>query len=235
MLGRMSEKLQIGAILLLGGEGARFGSAIPKQFHWLEGKRIYEHALKTLANSCLFDEILLVCHKDWIDLPYEGVVSGGKTRQESSYLGLKAFKKRPDIVLIHDGVRPFVTETILRNNVQGAIEWGAVDTCIPSADTIVHAPDGEFIDSIPKRKEFLRGQTPQTFRMDWILEAHQKALEDGIENATDDCQLILRLGRKVYVVPGDEQNIKITSEIDLFIANQIIKNSLRIANTANKL
>jgi len=217
----MYQAKRIGAILLMGGEGQRFGSATPKQFHLLGEKKIYQHTLDALVDSSLFDEIILVCHPDWIDLSHKGVVKGGKTRQESSYSGLMAFRQRPDIVLIHDAVRPFVSERILRENVEGAILKGAVDTCIPSADTLVHAIDGMAIDAIPTRKEYFRGQTPQTFRMEWICEAHERALAEGIENASDDCRLVLRLGKKVFIVLGDEQNIKITSELDLFIAEQL--------------
>src|SRR3990167_2638034 len=200
--------MQIGAILLMGGEGLRFGTDTPKQFLMLGSKPIYRHALDTMNSSGLFDEIILVCHPNWIDLPHDGVIVGGKTRQESSYWGLKGFKTLPDIVLIHDAVRPFVSERILKENVEGAIRFGAIDTCIPSADTIVHAPSGTSLNSIPNRKEYMRGQTPQTFRIDWIREAHEKALADGIENASDDCQLVLRTGRPVHIVMGDEKNIK---------------------------
>lgn len=213
-----------GAILLMGGEGRRFGSEIPKQFHLLSGKPIYQHTLGAIVSAGFFDEIILVTHSDWLDLHLEGVkvVTGGKTRQASSLNGLRAFSKKPDIVLIHDAVRPFVTERILRENVAGAMEWGAVDTCIPTADTLVHAPGGRVIATIPKREEYLRGQTPQTFRMDWIVEAHEKALAEGIENASDDCRLVLRLGRPVHVVAGEERNLKITSELDLFLAEQLL-------------
>ncbi len=210
---------RIGAILLMAGAGERLGSEIPKQFLLLGSKKIYRHALDTFRTSGLFDEIVLVCHPNWIDrLQEETAVVGGKTRQESAYCGLKGFKIRPDIVLIHDAVRPFVTEKILKENVEAAIQFGAVDTCIPSMDTLVHAPGGKVIGSIPNRGEYLRGQTPQTFRMDWILEAHERTHQD---NASDDCQLVLRLGKKVHVVLGDEKNIKITTEFDLRIAEQI--------------
>jgi 2-C-methyl-D-erythritol 4-phosphate cytidylyltransferase len=221
----MHQGKRIGAILLMGGEGQRFGSFMPKQFHILGTEPIYLHTLNALVQSAFFDEIILVCHPDWIDLPHEGIVRGGRTRQESSYLGLQAFKQRPDIVLIHDAVRPFVTERTLKENIEAAIQWGAVDTCIPSADTLVYAPDGQTITSIPKRAEFLRGQTPQTFLMDWILQAHEQALVDGIENSSDDCSLVLRIGKKVHIVLGDERNMKITSEFDLFLATQMIYHS----------
>lgn len=223
---------RIGAVLLMGGEGRRFGSEVPKQFHLLDGKPVYRYALETLAASGFFQEIVLVCHPDWMEEAKETgfrCVAGGKTRQESSYLGLKGFLKKPDIALIHDAVRPFVTASILRENIQAAIAWGAADTCIPSADTVVYAPDakeGRFIAHVPKREEVWRGQTPQTFRFDWILEAHEKAAHDGVENASDDCQLILKAGRRVRVVEGDEKNGKITSALDLMFAEQILSNLL---------
>jgi 2-C-methyl-D-erythritol 4-phosphate cytidylyltransferase len=212
---------RIGAILLMGGEGRRFGSTTPKQFHQLGGKEVFRHALELFVGMGIFDEIILVCHRDWM-VTVEGlrVVEGGETRQESSYRGLKSFVKKPDVVLIHDAVRPFVTEQIVRENVAGAMQWGAVDTCIASADTVVHAPGGEIIQEIPRREEYLRGQTPQTFRMDWILEAHEEAKRTGIENASDDCRLVLRMGREIHVVKGEERNMKITSELDIFIAEQ---------------
>ena len=209
---------KIGAILLMAGEGLRMGSDLPKQFLLLGDRPVYSHALDALISSALFDEIVLVCHPQWLHLMKQRAITGGKTRQESSYLGLKGFRNRPDIVLIHDAVRPFVTEEILKKNVEGAIRFGAIDTCIPSVDTLVYAPDQTMIQSIPNRSHYLRGQTPQTFRMDWILEAHEKALEAGIENATDDCRLVLQLGKPVHIVLGSENNLKITSESDLIMA-----------------
>jgi 2-C-methyl-D-erythritol 4-phosphate cytidylyltransferase len=220
----MFEGKTVGAILLMAGVGQRFGSPVPKQFHLLAGKEVYRHTLETLTASHLFDEIILVAHPDWMDIAHEEarLVTGGKTRQESSYLGLKAFKKPVDIVLIHDAVRPFATQKILTENVAGAIRWGAVDTCIPTADTLVHAPSGSEIASIPNRAEYMRGQTPQTFRMDWIVQAHEKALSEGIENASDDCRLVLRMGKPVHIVLGNERNLKITSEFDLSIAEHLM-------------
>ncbi len=221
----MIEGLRVGAILLMGGEGVRFGGQIPKQFRCLGQKKIYLYPLEVLKASRLFDEILLVCHRDWIEIVKREtsvrVVEGGKTRQESSYRGLLGFDRRPDVVLIHDAVRPFVNERILKENVEQAIVHGAVDTCIPTADTLVHAPGGQLISHIPKREEYLRGQTPQTFRTDWIMEAHERALKEGIENASDDCRLVLHCGHPVKVVIGEERNLKITSEFDLLLAEQM--------------
>lgn len=213
---------RIGAVLLMGGEGRRFGSERPKQFHRLSGKAVYEVTLESFLSAAFIDEIVLACHPDW-EVPSEGiirVVGGGETRQESSYRGLLGFTTPPDIVLIHDAVRPFVTPEILRQNALLAMEYGAVDTCIPSTDTLVHSIDGETIHSIPNRAEYLRGQTPQSFSYPLILEAHEQTKE---KNASDDCRLVIEMGHPVHIVPGDENNIKITSELDLFIAEQLFR------------
>lgn len=218
---------RVGAVLLMAGSGFRFGKAVPKQFHLLGSKKVYLYTLDVLLKLNVFDEIVLVAPKDWLggvklEAPGVCVVEGGKSRQESSLLGLNAFAIRPDIVLIHDAVRPFVSEEILLNNIQKAIEYGAVDTCIPSADTLVYAPGGDEIASVPKREEFLRGQTPQTFRFSWIWEAHLAFQAQGVSNLHDDCQLVLAQGRPVYVVRGSDANFKITTELDLLFANLVI-------------
>lgn len=237
MRGKMFEGKRIGALLLMGGEGKRFGSAIPKQFCRLGKKRVYEYALETLLNMQIFDEILLVCHSDWIHSvaqnlpPTVRIISGGSTRQQSSFLGLKGFLTPPDIVLIHDAVRPLVSTQILQKNVELALEKGAVDTCIPSADTLVHVPDQTSIAHIPPREQYLRGQTPQTFCYDWVLRAHEKAEQEGIQNATDDCRLLLSLGFPIQVVWGEEKNLKITTEWDLKIAELFLTQDERVPSS----
>ncbi len=207
------------AVLLTAGTGSRFGSSIPKQFHEIDGKKIYLHTLERLMESALFDEIILVCHPEWIDQVQQEtngvkIVAGGATRQESSYLGLLACKAKKH-VLIHDAVRPFVSIRILQDNIEAVKKFGAVDTCTPSPDTIVHSVDGKHITNIPIRAHYLRGQTPQTFAYDLILEAHQKTEKKG---CSDDCSLVLDLGHPVHIVQGEEENFKITTEHDLQIA-----------------
>lgn len=219
----MYQGQRIGALLLMGGTGERFGDSLPKQFHLLGDKRVYLHTLEMFRKTAVFDEILLVCHPDWINLVREEVpdlrvVAGGATRQESSFIGLQNFSPPPEIVVIHDAVRPFVTEEILRNNIEAAIQHGAADTCIPSTDTLVHAPRGHQIKAIPLREEYLRGQTPQTFRYSCILAAHCAAQKSGTTQATDDCKLVLQQGLSVFIVPGSECNMKITTAWDLQIA-----------------
>jgi 2-C-methyl-D-erythritol 4-phosphate cytidylyltransferase len=233
LLNNKTKKKGIKAILLMGGTGLRFGSEIPKQFHRLGGKKVYLHTLEVFLEANLFEEIVLVCPTAWIgpvktDLaPYPfskiTVIQGGKTRQESSFYGLQACGQETEIVVIHDSVRPFVEGTILKENVAKAIQYKAVDTCIPSADTLVHTIDNQEIHTIPNRSEYLRGQTPQSFDYSLILQAHVKANEEGICNHTDDCSLILKMGHPVHIVMGSQENIKITSELDLLLAEQILR------------
>ena len=227
----MLHEHRVGGLLLMGGQGLRFGSDIPKQFHRLSGKPIYRVTLEVFLSTDLFDEIVLSCHPDWLPLVQEElasmnlpipihVVPGGNTRQESSAKGLQSFKTPPSIVLIHDAVRPFVSSTILKNNALLAIQHGAVDTCISSTDTLVHSPGGLQIQSIPNRADYYRGQTPQSFSYPLIIRAHQASTRT---DSSDDCRLVMELGHPVFLAEGDEHNLKITSELDLFLAEQLFR------------
>ena len=219
----IERKVGISAIILMAGTGNRFGSSLPKQFHLLENKKIYLHTLETFTNSGLFDEILLVCHPDWIEEvaseSYCRVVAGGTTRQESSYLGLKACSPNTRYVVIHDAVRPFVSEEILKANVEAVQLHQAVDTCIPAVDTPVISKNGKEIDTIPLRDYYWRGQTPQSFEYALILGAHETTTR---KNVTDDCSLVLEMGHRVGIVQGSEENIKITTEVDLAFAQTLL-------------
>lgn len=224
----------VGAVILMGGEGRRFGGQIPKQFLILNDRKIYLHTLETFQSAQIFDSIVLACHPDWlIEVQKEAndciVVSGGATRQQSSYLGLKAFPTKPDIVVIHDAVRPFISHEIIKKNLEQAIIHGAVDTCIPSADTLVFAPEKTTIASVPSRDQYMRGQTPQTFLYECILNAHENAIKNGIENCSDDCQLVLKEGKRVQIVLGSESNIKITTEFDLTLAKILVESRQKFA------
>lgn len=220
----------------MGGEGIRFNSALPKQLHNIGGRPIFIHTLEQFLKMDCWHEIILPTPIKWIDKVLKEVaslsnshlvrvVAGGSTRQHSSYLGLLACHVNTDYVVIHDGVRPFVTEEILQSNLEAVKIYKAVDTCIPSADTLVHSKEGSLIDNIPCRKELLRGQTPQSFSFKLILEAHKQALENSIVNSSDDCSLVLSLGHPVKIVLGSDLNIKITTELDLFLAERILYRS----------
>lgn len=219
----------VAGILLMGGIGKRFGKPIPKQFTLLAGKEVFEHTLLVFQQSHLFDEIILVCPKEWISHvqnlvpPSIRLVAGGSTRQASSFAGIQATSPTADIVVLHDAVRPFITEELLKKTIEAASLYGAVDTCIPTTDTIVSGSTA--ITSIPDRSTLFRGQTPQSFKKALLLDAHIRTCK---QDATDDCQLIHDLGIPVHILLGNEKNIKITTELDLFIAEQIIRMNTRI-------
>ncbi len=238
----MYKNKKIALILLMGGVGNRFSSDIPKQFYNLSGKKIYIRTLDAFYKLNIFDEIVLPCKKEYIPQVKEDlkayknikVIEGGSTRQKSSYQALKSLNN-PNIVVIHDSVRPFVSKKIIIENILAAIKYKAVDTCINSTDTLVITHEN-FIKNIPNRNIFLRGQTPQSFEYKLILSAHEKAIKNNILNKTDDCQLVLE-NNKVFIVNGDENNIKITTKLDLFLAEQLLRLKLEKVtfNIKNKL
>lgn len=225
----MYKNYKFSLILLLSGKGTRFESDTPKQFHNLSGKKIYLHSLDKFYNLNVFDEIILVCLKDWIETvkneitDYKNVkiVAGGSTRQRSSFSGLQICNN-PDFVVFHDAVRPFVSERTIMENLEAAIKYKAVDTCIRSTDTLVEINKENKIEKIPDRSSFLRGQTPQTFSFPLIFQAHKQACEKNNFSATDDCQLVIDK-TKIHVVFGDENNIKITTRLDLFLAEHLLR------------
>lgn len=212
----------------MAGSGTRFSSQIPKQFHHLSGKKIYQHTLEKFLTTRFFSRIILVCAPKYMqqikkevsfsDQVY--VVEGGQNRQESSLKGLLACPSDTEIVVIHDAVRPFVSKEILQKNISLARLHKAVDTCIPSSDTLVHTVDLKHIHTIPPRNQYVRGQTPQSFFYPLILEAH---LSTSKKNSSDDCSLVLAKNHSVHITEGSEYNIKITTELDLFLAEQIFR------------
>lgn len=225
-------------IILAGGCGARMGNMDrPKQFIEVYGKPLIIYTLEAFENSEYIDEILISCHKDYIEdmkiwcRKYEitkekYIIEGGNTRQESSYKALETLKDNvydDDIVVIHDSARPLITLEIIKNNVLYAKEYGAVDTVIPTDDTIIRSVDESTISNVPVRKELYIGQTPQSFKFAHILDAHLKAKEDKIDNATDDCQLVLNCNQNVHLVSGDKLNLKITRFEDLTLFKAILK------------
>ena len=131
--------------------------------------------------------------------------------------------KDDDIVVIHDAARPLISQRIINENIVAAKKFGAVDTVIPSADTIVKSIDEITINEVPKRSELYLGQTPQSFTYKLIMDSHKKSIEDKTSNATDDCQLVLALNKDVHLVKGDKLNFKVTTFEDLLLLKSVIK------------
>lgn len=223
------------AIILAGGEGNRFNSEVPKQFVKLAGKLVIEHTIDVFERHSLIDEVYITVHKNFYNLmedtiqrnaykKVKKILIGGATRQESSKIGVFACENDVKKVLIHDAVRPFISEETISNVIIALDKFSAVDVAIPSADTIIEVSDEKIIRDIPPRKYLLRGQTPQGFWLSVIKKAHVLSKKDGYNGAVDDCSLILRydLGN-IYVVDDLEYNMKITYPIDIHIADKIFQ------------
>lgn len=223
------------AILLMGGTGTRLKRSQPKQFLPLGGKKVYQWALDTFLEIPFFEEIILVCNPEFLEEVRRdlnsysekvSLVAGGETRRESSFIGLKSCGSSTDFVVIHDAVRPFVSVDLILRNLREVIKTGACDTCIPATDTMVEG-DGLTIRHVPDRQRMYQGQTPQSFRYDWVVEAHQQAIKE--EDPSDDSQLLLNIGKPVSIVLGSEENHKITSAWDWKIAQWQAEQSLSFA------
>jgi 2-C-methyl-D-erythritol 4-phosphate cytidylyltransferase len=221
------------AVILAGGTGERMNETTPKQFLELDGKPVIIHTLGHFEKSILISSIVVVCHEDYMEGLDElikqnnikkacRIVRGGKTRQESAFIGIKNCPPGTEIVLIHDAVRPFVDESIIRDTLSAAEEAGAAGAAINVSDTII-IKKGDFIEKIPDRGILKRIQTPQGFRYKAILKAHQWALENGITDSTDDCGLVLAMGGPVKLVKGSTRNMKITDQADLFLAESLAR------------
>jgi 2-C-methyl-D-erythritol 4-phosphate cytidylyltransferase len=224
---------EVTAIVLSGGTGSRFqGSFIPKQFVEIEGKPILAYCLDTYEALPMIDEIALVINEKYEQLYYDicstfgylkvrKFIPGGATRQESVSRGLRAIDLC-EIVVVQDGVRPFSSEKSIAEAIEAARIHGAADVVVPALDTIVEERDG-FIVSIPDRTHLRRGQAPQTFRYEVLVKAHEHARATGTQEATDDAQLVLASGGQVRAVEGTFEGFKVTTNIDLLFAQQVLE------------
>ncbi|SHF47072.1 2-C-methyl-D-erythritol 4-phosphate cytidylyltransferase [Caldanaerobius fijiensis DSM 17918] len=219
--------MKVCALIMAAGKGRRMQMDKNKVFLPLNGKPIITYSVETIKKSGI-DDIVVVTSKDDIDFCSNEIlkgyevryVEGGAERQISVYNGLMAIKETNcDLVLIHDGARPFVTESIIRESIEAAIEHGAAAVGVKVKDTIKVVKDG-FILHTPPRESLWAVQTPQVFRYDLILKAHQKAIEDNFLS-TDDTVLVERMGIKVRMIEGAYRNIKITTPEDIYIAEAL--------------
>jgi 2-C-methyl-D-erythritol 4-phosphate cytidylyltransferase len=208
------------------------GQEIPKQFIAIQGKPIFVYTLEKLDSCSAVDDVVLVVSSDyenaikrtiteWSIRKVSRVVVGGKERQDSVGRGLENLTDDVGIVAIHDSVRPFVSVEKIRDVIESARERGAAILAIPVKDTVKKADDG-WVEETLDREQLWAVQTPQAFRREWIEAGYEKAKQEGFVG-TDDAMLVERLGHKVYIVDGEEKNIKITSPEDLLWAEQIVK------------
>jgi 2-C-methyl-D-erythritol 4-phosphate cytidylyltransferase len=234
-------------VILVAGKGERFAQDFPKQFSKLAGRRVVEYTLDVFEKSEDIDFILVVSNDLYEDLIWEiiqenkykkimKVISGGSSRFESTLYAIKALDNcsENDNIVFHDGVRPFVTNEIIKRCIKALKKYNAIDTAIDSSDTVIEVDSNNFIKNIPDRSFMKRGQTPQAFKYGTIKQAYEKALQEKRYNFTCDCGVVLSmLDEKVYVVYGDEKNIKITYPIDLYIAEKFIQMGVGGIDTDN--
>ena len=226
--------MSVCAVVPAGGTGIRMGGTVPKQFLELNGKPILYYTLKTLQDCGIISELILVVPEkeyenactDWLGKPeiVTKVVVGGEKRQDSVYNGFCELSPQTEIVLVHDGVRPFLSPRMIEESVDVAREYGAAITAIPVYDTIKRVDTSGLVSQTVDREGLWRVQTPQVFRYKLLKDAFKKANSEKFYG-TDEGTLIEHLGKPVKVVEGSEQNIKITRPEDLRLSEIFISNA----------
>ena len=228
------------AVVFAGGVGSRMNSrSIPKQFLSIHGKPIIIHTLENFENHPEIDAITIACIESGISYLEEllekynikkvkKIVPGGKTGQLSIYHGLCAAEAaasgEKSIVLIHDGVRPFITPQVISENIASVREYGSAITCVRAKETVltVDGYEGMAIKKVLDRKKTCFARAPQSFWLDEILGMQRKALEEGKDNFIDSCSLMQYFGKQLNLVEGPEENIKITTPDDFYIMRALL-------------
>ena len=227
--------MKTGAVIPAAGAGVRMGTGVAKQFMDLGGRPLLAATLHNFEQCPLVESVVLVVPQDKVSYCKEEIVeryrlrkvgqviSGGRRRQDSVRLGLEAVGESFELVLIHDGVRPFVPPEFITRMVSAAAGNRAVIPALPVKETVKEiGADGRVIGT-PDRKNFWLVQTPQVFRYEDVLTAHRRAVEEHWEESTDDALLLEKMGIPVTVVEGLEENIKITTPHDLELARFFLR------------
>ncbi len=229
------------AEILAGGKGTRMGNTeMPKQFLMLGNKPIFIHTVEQFLMNKRIEKILICCPEQWVSYTKDTlkkyisdstkviVVKGGETRNDTILNGCHFIEKNygiqdDDIILTHDAVRPFLTQRIIDDNIDGTLKYGAVDTVVEAFDTIVHSKDGKIITDIPVRNEMYQGQTPQSFNIKLLMSFFNSLTDDEKNILTDACKALVIKGIDVHLVKGEVSNIKITTQYDLKVANGLVE------------
>lgn len=223
------------ALIIAGGVGARMNQDIPKQFINVFNKPVIVYTLEAFQRHPEIDAIEIVCLDGWHDVVYayakqfgisklENIVSGGKNGQDSIRNGLmditKRYNNEDDIVLIHDAIRPMVSERIITDNIRVCREFGNAITVVPCTAAMLKTYDSASTTEQVPRDYLKITQTPQAFFVSDIIDAHKEALSKGITNSVASCTMYIELERKLYLSDGSEKNLKLTTteDIDIFKA-----------------
>ncbi|MFT8668781.1 MAG: IspD/TarI family cytidylyltransferase [Liquorilactobacillus hordei] len=224
------------ALIIAGGVGKRMQQDIPKQFLTIDNKPVIIYTLEAFQQHPSIDVIAVVCVAGWESVlkayarqfnitKLKHIVVGGKNGQDSIRNGLFELKKYyadNGIVLIHDSIRPMVSDEVISDCIVKTRKYGSAIATIPCAEAMMETEDGETSLGSYPREKLLRTQTPQGFYLGDILKAHQKALEKGITNSVASCTLFVELGEQVHFSNGSEKNIKLTTTDDLAIFKALL-------------
>lgn len=243
------------AIIFAGGSGTRMKThGLPKQFLKVGGKTIIVKTLENFEINKQIDKIYIACKEDWIDYLKEEIeqsgirkvakiVKGGESGQDSIYNALHAaYEENPknSIVLIHDGVRPFITQELINQNIEDVKKYGTSITVTPCFETAIQSSNGELVEEVPNRSEMYTAQAPQCFRLGQIIEVHEKVrnTEKGYDGAVDSCNLMRNNGYPVHMTMGPRNNIKVTTPTDYYVIQALYKykqDEYKSENELNKI
>ena len=226
--------------IVAGGTGTIMGADIPKQFLKIGEKPIIVHTISRFLENKNIEKIYLGVHPDWIEYTNKilseynldnsqiSIIKGGTDRNSTVFNIIDLIVNEynindSDIILTHDGVRPFVTQKVINNNIDAALKYGACGTYIPAVDTIIRSQDGNIVSEVPPRPEVFQAQTPQSFNILKLKNTYKSLTEVEKEKLTDTCSVFTIKGLPIHIVEGDVLNMKITTAHDLKIADLIAK------------
>lgn len=225
--------------ILAGGIGKRMGKTeLPKQFLMLGNKPIIVHTIEQFLVNSNVEKIIVAVPENWINYTidlierYIGnneitVIKGGKDRNDTimaicNYIKEEYSIHLDDIIITHDAVRPFITQRIINENIEKCNKYGATDTVVQATDTIVESKEDDMISNIPVRDYMYQGQTPQSFKIEELMDTYYKLTDEEKNILTDACKMYIMKNKKVKLVNGELYNMKITTPYDLKMANMMI-------------
>lgn len=230
----MYKRHHVSVIIAAAGMSNRMGSKINKQFIWIDGKPILAHTIEKFERCRYIDEIIIVSKEEEIEYcrkeivkkyrfkKVSNIIRGGKERQDSVYNGILALNEKTDIVLTHDGARPFIKIESIEEGIKGVLDFGACVIGVPVTDTIKVVDGDNSVTRTPDRSTLWAAQTPQCFLKEILIEGYDYAIK-GRYYATDDSSIVERAGYKVKMIMGNYNNIKITTPEDIVVAESLFK------------
>lgn len=225
------------ALIIAGGVGSRMGQDIPKQFINVYDRPVIIYTLQAFQKNANIDEIEVVCLDGWHDIlrayarqfrisKLENIVSGGKNGQDSIRNGLcdiyKRHREKDTVVLIHDAIRPMVSDDIITDNIRVCRQYGNAVTVVPCTAAMLKTYDSIMTEEQVPRDNLKITQTPQAFFINDIIQAHEEALARGITNSVASCTMYIELGRRLYMSKGSEKNLKLTTTEDIEIFKALL-------------